>query len=70
MLDQQDQKEPDLTFDEVVACGSPSVKAEFISKQAKIGPVLVYCKENLTEALKALGCDPLLITDDTNPKEL
>lgn len=39
-------------------------------KQAAVGPVLVYCKENLTEALKVLGCDPLLVTDDIDPKEL
>lgn len=59
-----------MTFDEVVACGSLSAKAEFILKQAKIGPVLVYCKENLTGALKAVECDLLLVTDDTDPKEL
>lgn len=39
-------------------------------KQATIGPVLVYCMENLTEALKVLDCDPLLVTDDTDPEEL
>lgn len=53
-----------------MSCNSISAKAEFIHKQAEIGPVLVYCKNDLTEALKALGCSPLLVTDDIEPKEL
>jgi hypothetical protein len=56
-----------LAFDEVVTCNSVSAKADFIVKQAAAGPVLVYCKEALAEALSVTKCDPLLITEDTDP---
>jgi hypothetical protein len=56
-----------LTFDEVVACDSVSTKADFIFKRASNGPMLVYCKEALSEALRVIGLDPLFITEDTDP---
>ena len=67
MLDQKHEKQPELAFDEVTSCDSASTKAEFITKQAANGPVLVYCKETLTEALRTTGLDPVLITEDIDP---
>ena len=59
-----------MAFDEVVTCASVSAKASFIVKQAAIGPVLVYCKQALAAELVGTGCDPLLVTEDTDPKLL
>lgn len=70
MIDQQDQKEPNLAFDEIVSCNSISAKAELILKQAETGPVLVYCNKDLTDALKALDCSTLIVTDDSETKDL
>lgn len=55
-----------MIFDEIALCDSVSSKADFIKKQAANGPVLVYCEETLTTALKLVGCEPLLITEDVD----
>ena len=41
-----------------------------IKTYAIYGPVLVYCHEALTEALKEAGCDPFFITEDTSAQLL
>jgi hypothetical protein len=69
-LGQDNTKQPDLTFDEIVSCDSVSAKANFILKQAKLGPTLVFCKEPLAEALAATGCELLFVTEETSSKSL
>lgn len=44
MIGQDPNKEPELPFDEIITCKEFADKAAIIVKQAKVGPVLVYCK--------------------------
>ena len=41
-----------------------------IKKYAVSGPVLVYCHEVLTTALREAGCDPFIVTEDTDAQLL
>lgn len=60
----------ELFFDEIPACSSIADKASSINKYALSGPVLVYCHETLTAALREAGCDPFIITEDTDAQLL
>lgn len=53
-----------------MSCDSLPSKAQFIAKQAAAGPMLVYCQDDLAKALRAIGCDFLLVTEETSPQEL
>ena len=70
IFDQQLEKQPELAFDEVIACESVANKAEFIVKQAAVGPTLVFGKEALAEAIVAAGLIPVVVTEDVDPSLL
>ena len=54
-----------LDVDEVVACVSLEEKAQFIIERAAVGPILVFGPLVLIEALKAAGCDPIVVSADS-----
>lgn len=47
-----------------------AAKAEFIVKQAAMGPTLVFGKETLAEAIVAAGLVPVVVTEDVDPSLL
>ena len=67
---QEEEQAPTLHFDEVPSCSSVADKASLIKEYAKEGPVLVYCHEALTKALNEAGCDPFIVTEDTDAQLL
>lgn len=70
MIGQDPNKEPELLFDELATCKDVSEKAALITRQAKVGPVLVYGKPLIFNALKDIGCDPSVVDDETDPTSL
>ena len=58
---------PELSFDELISCKDASEKAALIMRQAKVGPVLVYSNKLLCTTLQDIGCDPLVVDDETDP---